>query len=112
MGENALVFVKTDAFQLTSERDVVNIYKAEVPYLYTRCFCSKCGMPFGELTSDNDTFPVAANGFDVELNLGNRFHEFVKEKPHGYKTDDEAKNSGASAQLKTTTRTPCPETSE
>jgi hypothetical protein len=48
-------------------------------------------MPFGELTSDNDTFPVAANGFDVELNLGNRFHELVKEKPHGYKTDDEAK---------------------
>ena len=48
-------------------------------------------MPFGELTSDNDTFPVAANGFDVELNLGNRFRELVKEKPHGYKTDDEAK---------------------
>ena len=91
MGANALVFVKTDAFQLTSERDVVNIYKAELPYLYTRCFCSKCGMPFGELTSDNDTFPVAANGFDVELNLGNRFHEFVKEKPHGYKTGDETK---------------------
>lgn len=91
VGASTLVFVKRDAFQLTSGADVISTYKPEAPYMYNRCFCSKCGTSLGEVTSDNETFPVSANCFDDELNISNSFHEFVKEKPHWYKIGDEAK---------------------
>ena len=73
VGASALVFVKRDAFQLTSGADVISTYNPEAPYMYTRCFCSKCGTSLGEVTSYNETFPVSANCFDDELNLSNSF---------------------------------------
>jgi len=66
-------------------------YKPEPPYVYERCFCSRCGTSLGEVTSTNDSFPIAANCIDDELNLTNVFHEFVKEKPSWYAICDGAK---------------------
>ena len=43
------------------------------------------------LPCSHDSFPVAANCFDDELQLTNLFHEFVKEKPTWYGICDEAK---------------------
>ena len=35
----------------------------------------------GEMTSDEDMFPIPANCFDDELDLPTRFHEHVATKP-------------------------------
>lgn len=90
VGASTFVFVRRDLFQLVSGADAIVTYKPEAPYKYNRCFCSHCGTALGEVTSSSDTFPVAANCFDDELGISNRFHEFVKEKPSWYNICDEA----------------------
>ncbi|WP_250207682.1 GFA family protein [Curvibacter sp. CHRR-16] len=90
-GASTFVFVKRDAFELLSGAESITTYKPEAPYKYNRCFCSKCGSSLGEVTSTNESFPVAANCFDNEIQLKNLFHEFVKEKPSWYEISDDAK---------------------
>ncbi len=65
-GSSTFVFVKRDAFEVLSGAESIT-------------------------TSSSDSFPVAANCFDDELELTNLFHEFVKEKPKWYGICDEAK---------------------
>ncbi|WP_425336533.1 GFA family protein [Synechococcus elongatus] len=91
VGASTIVFVKREAFSLVSGADAITTYKAEPPYKYNRCFCSRCGTSLGEITSTSDSFPVPANCFDDELNLTNMFHEFVKEKPSWLTICDDGK---------------------
>jgi hypothetical protein len=90
-GASTFVFVRRDSFKLLSGADAIATYMPEAPYKYTRCFCARCGTALGEITSISESFPVAANCFDDELSITNRFHEFVKEKPSWYNIGDEAK---------------------
>lgn len=90
VGASTLVFVNRGDFNIVAGEDAVVTYKPEAPYKYSRCFCSRCGTSLGEVTSDSDTFPVAANCFDDELGIGIQFHVFVKEKPSWYSICDEA----------------------
>ena len=91
IGASTFVFVQRDGFTLVSGNDSITTYKPAAPYTYSRCFCSSCGTSLGEITSSSDSFPIAANCFDDELRITNRFHEFVKEKPSWYNICDEAK---------------------
>ena len=91
VGASTFVFVGRDSFKLVAGADFIATFQPEPPYKYDRCFCSRCGTALGEITSTNESFPIAANCFDSELDLANSFHEFVKEKPHWYKISDEAK---------------------
>lgn len=85
------MFVKRASFTLLSGADSITTFKPQAPYKYSRCFCSHCGTALGEVTSILESFPVAANCFDVELPVSNLFHEFVQEKPNWYGICDDAK---------------------
>ncbi len=91
VGTSTLVFVKSESFHITKGREQIATYKAEPPYKYDRCFCSICGSALGEILSDSDSFPVAANCIDVDIDVENSFHEFVSEKPSWLKIGDSAK---------------------
>lgn len=91
VGASTFVFVLRDAFELVSGEDVISTFAPEAPYQYNRCFCSRCGTALGEVTSESESFPVAANCFDDDIGLANLFHEFVKEKPSWYSIADEAR---------------------
>jgi hypothetical protein len=78
-------------FQITNGRDRIATYKGELPYQYDRCFCSVCGSALGEVLSESDSFPVAANCIDGDIGVENQFHEFVSEKPSWLKIGDTAK---------------------
>lgn len=91
VGASTLVFVKSETFQITQGRDQIATYPAEHPYKYNRCFCSVCGSALGEVLSDKDSFPLAANCIDENMGLENSFHEFVSEKPSWLKIGDTAK---------------------
>ncbi len=91
VGASTLVFVKSESFQITKGREQIATYKAEPPYQYDRCFCSVCGSALGEVLSNSDSFPVAANCIDVDIDVENSFHEFVSEKPSWLKIGDSAK---------------------
>jgi hypothetical protein len=91
VGASALVFVKAAAFQITEGRDKISTFKAEPPYQYDRCFCSICGTALGEVLSTADSFPLVANCIDSDLDLENKFHEFVVEKPGWLMIGDDAK---------------------
>lgn len=91
LGASTFVFVKRESFELVSGADAIATYKPEAPYNYNRCFCLHCGTSLGEVTSSDASFPVAANCFDDDLDITNRFHEFVDEKPSWYRICDEAK---------------------
>ena len=91
VGASTLVFVKSAAFQITQGRDKISTFKAEPPYKYDRCFCSLCGTALGEVFSAEESFPLVANCIDSELELENRFHEFVSEKPRWHAIGDSAK---------------------
>ncbi|UXY13623.1 GFA family protein [Chitiniphilus purpureus] len=91
LGASTFVFVTSETFRLTQGREQISVYKAVAPYKYDRCFCSVCGTALGEVLSESNSFPVAANCIDQELGIENRFHEFVAEKPDWLKIGDTAK---------------------
>jgi len=90
IGASTFVFAKSSAFSLTKGRDVIQTYAPEKGYKYNRCFCGQCGTALGEILSKEDSFPIAANCFDSKLDVSNRFHEFVSEKPDWLKIGDDA----------------------
>lgn len=91
VGASTFVFVKAETFRITKGRDQITTYKAGAPYKYDRCFCSVCGSALGEVLSEGDSFPLAANCLDEDIGVENRFHEFVSEKPSWLKIGDTAK---------------------
>lgn len=91
VGASTLVFLKAETFQLTQGREQIATYLAIPPYKYDRCFCSVCGSALGDVLSDSETFPLAVNCIDEEIELDNSFHEFVSEKPSWLKIGDTAK---------------------
>jgi len=91
VGASALAFVKSENFEITSGREKISVYKAQLPYKYDRCFCSVCGTALGEVLSDMNSFPINANCLDSEVEIENKFHEFVSEKPSWLKIGDDAK---------------------
>lgn len=91
VGASAFVFVKKDSLTWLAGRDNVASYVPSEPHKYTRCFCKTCGSALGEILSESDSFPVAANALDEDPVVRNRFHEFVAEKPAWYEISDAAK---------------------
>ncbi len=81
VGASTIVFVKRDDLKWVRGKEHVALYQPDPPYKYGRCFCGICGTSLGEILSDEDSFPIAANAFDAELCLKNQFHEYVDEKP-------------------------------
>ncbi|MFW8633582.1 GFA family protein [Cribrihabitans pelagius] len=75
-------------------KDHVALYQPPPPYKYGRCFCRFCGSSLGEILSEDDSFPIAANALDGEAGLKNQFHEFTAEKPSWYEICDAAPQSG------------------
>jgi len=90
-GASTVVAVRRNAFRLLSGSDAIVTRSAEPPHVQRRSFCSRCGTALGEITSDNESFAVAANCFDDELGISNGFHEFVSEKPGWYAICDGAR---------------------
>lgn len=92
-GASTIVFVGKDELTWIKGKEQVALYRPEPPYKYGRCFCRICGTSLGEILSDEEKFPIAANSLDTELDIQNQFHEFVSEKPSWYKICDGAPQS-------------------
>ena len=93
VGASAIVFVKRDHLSWVRGKDHVTVFEPKAPYTYSRCFCEICGSSLGEILSEDDTFPIAANAIDTPLGLRNQLHEFVDEKPDWYEICDDAPQS-------------------
>ncbi|WP_417580104.1 GFA family protein [Pelagibacterium sp.] len=91
VGASVLVFVRKEDLEWIQGRDKVELYAPTPPYKYGRCFCGICGTSLGEILSQDESFPIAANTLDSEIEVRNSFHEFVCEKPAWYGICDEAK---------------------
>ncbi len=92
-GASTIVFVKKEDLIWQQGRDKVALYRPNAPYKYGRCFCKDCGTSLGEILSDEDSFPIAANALDTTLTSKVQFHEFVSEKPDWYEICDDAPQS-------------------
>jgi hypothetical protein len=90
LGASTIVFVKRETLQWVQGKEHVALYQPEAPYKYGRCFCAICGTSLGEILSEAESFPIAANAFDTDWGLRNQFHEFVAEKPAWYEICDGA----------------------
>ena len=93
VGASTIAFVKREDLTWISGKDSVHVFKATAPYIYDRCFCDICGTSLGEILSDEDSFPIAANAFDDDIGVMNQGHEFVGEKPAWYTICDDAPQS-------------------
>lgn len=91
VGASTFVFVRKQDLQWIAGQDAVVRYEPVAPYTYARCFCRICGTALGEILSESDTFPIAANALDDDPGVRNRFHEFVREKPDWYAICDDAR---------------------
>jgi hypothetical protein len=91
VGATTFVFVRSSTLEWVSGRELVQVYSPEPGYKYRRAFCGRCGTALGEITSDEATFPIAANLLDGDPAVRNRFHEFTAEKPPWYEIFDGAK---------------------
>lgn len=92
-GASTIVFVKKDDLTWVQGKEHVQLFEPTPPYKYGRCFCKICGTSLGEILSEEDSFPIAANTIDSELDVKNSLHEFVDEKPAWYEICDDAKQS-------------------
>ncbi|KIC19139.1 GFA family protein [Leisingera sp. ANG-DT] len=92
-GASTIVFVKKKDLHWVAGKEEVALYQPAPPYKYGRCFCRICGSSLGEILSEEESFPVAANALDGALEVANSFHEFVSEKPGWYEICDGAKQS-------------------
>ena len=92
-GASMIVFVKKEDLKWIEGREHVQLFQPKAPYKYGRCFCRICGTSLGEILSESDSFPIAANALDSELDVKNSLHEFVDEKPSWYEICDDAKQS-------------------
>ena len=90
-GASTIVFVKKQDLKWIEGKENVVLFQPTAPYKYGRCFCKICGTSLGEILSEQDSFPIAANALDDEIALKNQFHEFVSEKPSWYDICDHAK---------------------
>ncbi|MCG7622864.1 GFA family protein [Epibacterium sp. Ofav1-8] len=81
LGAAVMVFIRRDSLSWVQGREDVVLYQPEAPYTYGRCFCRRCGTSLGEILSQEESFPISAHALDGDLDLRNRFHEFVAEKP-------------------------------
>ena len=88
IGASTMVFVTKDSFHWVQGRELISRYESGI---YTRCFCQKCGTALGEIESQEDSFPIAANCLDDDPVVRNRFHEYVSSKPTWYEICDNAK---------------------
>ena len=93
-GASTIAFVKRDDLTWVCGQDQVAQYQPDAPYKYTRCFCRICGSSLGEILSDEDSFPIAANALDTACGLQNQFHEFIAEKPEWYEIPDAPPTTG------------------
>ena len=92
-GASAIVFVKRADLKWLQGKENVAQYQPDPPYKYSRCFCRTCGTSLGEILSQEDSFPIAANALDTDFGVANQFHEFVSEKPAWYDICDGAEQS-------------------
>ncbi len=92
-GDSTIVFVKKIDLRWLRGKELVALYQPAPPYKYGRCFCRVCGTSLGEILSEEDSLPIAANTLDTEIGLQNQFHEFVSEKPDWYEICDDAPQS-------------------
>ena len=92
-GASTIVFIKREDLKWVQGKEQVATYQPAHPYKYGRCFCKICGTSLGEILSEEDSFPIAANAIDSKLAVKNSFHEFVGEKPSWYEICDDAKQS-------------------
>lgn len=91
VGASSIVFIKRKDLKWVEGKQHVALYQPPTPYKYGRCFCKICGTSLGEILSEEDSFPIAANTLDTEFEIKNQFHEFVSEKPSWYEIGDDAK---------------------
>jgi len=91
LGASTFVFVRRDTFRWIAGEDAVVRFVPDPPYTYTRAFCGMCGTALGEIGSDADSFPIAADTLDTDPGVRVRFHEFVAEKPAWSTICDDAK---------------------
>ena len=86
-----MFFIKKSDLKWISGENLLQVYKAVPPYKYDRYFCKNCGTSFGEVLGDLDSFPIAANLMDDDIDMKNEFHEFVSEKPSWLVIGDDGK---------------------
>nr|WP_275113689.1 GFA family protein [Roseobacter cerasinus] len=89
-GASVIAFIKKDDLRWIQGRESIKVFAPKAPYKYSRCFCKICGSSLGEILSDADSFPIAANALDADISVRNQFHEFVSEKPAWYEICDDA----------------------
>lgn len=90
VGASTIVFVKREHFRWLQGKEHVAIYHPTAPYKYRRSFCKICGTSLGEILSEEESFPIAANALDSQFGLKNQYHVFVGEKPSWYEICDGA----------------------
>jgi hypothetical protein len=95
VGASVIAFVNKEDLRWIKGREEVQLFAPVTPYIYGRCFCKICGSSLGEILSDEESFPIAANTLNGDLDLKNQSHEFVGEKPSWYGIcDDAPQNEG------------------
>lgn len=81
LGATPFAMVTASSFELLRGREQIVTHHPGPPFKYPRCFCGSCGTSLGEVTSDEEMFPIPVNCFDDDLGMEIRFHEHVATRP-------------------------------
>lgn len=81
LGASEFFMVDRDALSWISGKESVAEYLPEEGFKYKRCFCKHCGSSLGEILSQEDKFPIAANSLDSDPGLKVWFQEHLATRP-------------------------------
>ncbi|UAB71473.1 GFA family protein [Vibrio sp. SCSIO 43132] len=81
LGTSEFFMVDKASFEWVEGKEFVEVYRAKPPFIYDRCFCSKCGSNLGEMLSDVESFPIAANTLDTDLEMKVTYQEHASSRP-------------------------------
>lgn len=87
-GSSTSVFVERDSVKWIQGRELVATYTPEAPFKYSRNFCSRCGTSLGEILSNENSFPIAANSLDDDPIVRIKYQEFKESKPAWFEVCD------------------------
>ena len=95
--------VLRDDFRLLQGRELIKTYEApvrETPPAYRTCFCSRCGSPVPNPSSDSRWFEVPAGVLDDDPQLRPDKHIFVEAKSPWFAITDDLPQLDKAALLK------------
>jgi len=92
---SAVLIGKASDLHLIQGEEAIRKYKAEKPWVHSRCFCQHCGTSLGDMATYGDIYVIAASALDDSPGIKPTLHLHSEAKPDWYDIKDDLEQFAA-----------------